>query len=358
MVKAVEGPVPQFAMVDITYAATRAIMEHTPATLALLAGDSSDAPDDLIEPGDEVSIAIYEAADGGLFSRSIGATTFGPAPVPTQANQQALPRLVVDRNGDLAIPFGGIIHVEGLTPGEAEERIRRSLIGKSVDPQVSLVVTDSRANTVGVVGEVHKPGHYPLAPSHDHLLDILESAGGSTQPPGDVLVEVSRDGRAMAATLEEVLTVPGDNIRLAPKDEIRVLNQPRKFATFGAVGHASEYPITDPTLTLASALARSGGLDSNQANARWVMLFRFERPQIAKALGVTLSPTSKGVPIVYRLNLRDPRGYFLAANFDVQSQDLIYVARSDLSEARKFLDFVNTVTAINYSISAQAATIP
>jgi polysaccharide export outer membrane protein len=356
--KAAREPTAHFALVDITYATTHEITEHTPAALALLASKQSEAPDDLIAPGDDVSISIYEAAEGGLFSRSTGmATTMAEqAPVPPQSDQQSLSGLVVDRDGNLSVPFGGRVHIAGLTPREASDKIRLSLEGKAVDPQVNLVVTNSRANTVGVVGEVHSPGHYPLAPSHDHLLDILESAGGSTQPPGDVLVVISRNGRSVAATMQDVLTVPENNIRLAPKDEIGVLEEPRKYTTFGALGRSSEYPITDSTLTLANALARAGGLDTNQANSRWVMVFRFEQPQIARALGVSLEPTTKGVPIVYRLNLRDPQGYFLADNFDVKSRDLIYVARSDLTEARKFLEFVNAVTSINYSVSAQAAT--
>jgi polysaccharide export outer membrane protein len=352
----------RYGLVDVTYETTQQIASHAPATIALLSDGGSDAPNDIIAPGDEISLSIFEAADGGLFVRSLGANIGGTgsssAPAGAQAGQQALPRMVVDRDGDLAVPFGGPVHVAGLTPAQASDAVRASLGGKAVDPQVSLVVMNSRANTVGVIGLVKLPGHYPLAPAHDRLLDILETAGGATQPPGDVEVVVSRRNHSAGASLAEVLAQPEDNIRLAPHDEIRVLDQPRKFMTFGAVGHSSEFPMQDPTVTLAEALGRAGGIDNNSANSRWVMVFRFERPEIARALGVTAPPTIKGVPIVYRVNLRDPRGYFLAGNFNVDPNDLIYVARSDLTESRKFLDFVNTISSINYELTAQAAIAP
>jgi polysaccharide export outer membrane protein len=358
MTKAASNGKGHYALVDIDYETTQKIASHAPATLTLLTGLTSEVPNDLIAPGDEIALSIFEAADGGLFARAISASTFGGAPVLPQSGQEALPHLVVDRDGDLAVPFGGAVHVAGLTPRQAADLVRASLVKKAVDPQVSLVVTNSRANMVGIVGSVRKPGHYALAPSHDRLLDVIESAGGSSQPPADVVVVVFRQGHSEAASLDEILAQPADNIRLAPRDEIRVLDRPRKFTTFGALGHSSEFSIVDQTLTLAGALAKAGGLDTNSANSRWVMVFRFERPEIARALGVQEAPTIKGVPIVYRLNLRDPQGFFLAENFDVDSQDLIYVARSDLSESRKFLDFINTVTAINYSLSAQAAIVP
>ena len=359
MVKAAKQSNAPFALVDLTYAVTQEIAAHSPAEIAVLAAQTTSAPNDLLADGDDVAVTIFEAGDGGLFAKGGGvmAAALG-GPVAPQTDQATLPRLVVDRDGDIAIPFAGEVHVAGLTPRDAAELIRESLRTKALDPQVTLVVTTSKANTVGVLGAVKQPGQYPLSPSHDHLLDILEAAGGSTRPPGDALVVVYRDGRTAAATLADIMVQPADNIRLGPKDEIRVLEQPRKFSTFGAVGRATEVPIEDQSLTLAAALSRVGGLDNQQANPRWVMLFRFERPEIARALGVTQAPTPKGVPIVYRLNLQQPQGYFIAGNFDVQSHDLVYVARSDLSQAYKFLNFVQTITAIDYSISAQAAVIP
>jgi polysaccharide biosynthesis/export protein len=83
-------------------------------------------------------------------------------------------------------------------------------------------------------------------------------------------------------------------------------------------------------------------------------LFRFERPEVAAALGVTIPATSKGVPIVYRLDLKKGDGFFIADNFYIRSDDMLYVARSDLTETEKFLTVVNTASQIVYNVKVSS----
>jgi polysaccharide export outer membrane protein len=337
-----------YAMVDLNYAATERIAALPPMALAGLSGASSNAANDLIADGDVLSIAIFEAGAGGLFSRPMDLT--GPSSGASSEDHQTLPRIVVDRSGAVQIPFAGVVHVAGLTPAQASEAIRRSLRGRAIDPQVNVAVLESRANSVTILGEVRNAGHFTLSPHNDRLLDVVASAGGPTRPLPDLSVVVLRGDRAAAETLSTLLAAPGENIRLAPQDQIQLVYQPRRYSTFGALGHIAQTPIEDASLTLAGALSRAGGLDSATANAAYVLLFRFERPEVAAALGVTNPPTSKGVPIVYRLNLKRADGFFIANNFYIRSDDLVYVARSDLTETEKFLSVVNTATQVVYNV--------
>ena len=143
---------------------------------------------------------------------------------------------------------------------------------------------------------------------------------------------------------------PAQNIRLAPQDQIRIISQPRKYSIFGAFLRDSQTLIEDDSLTLAGAISRAGGLDTNSANAAQVLVFRFERPEIAQALGLTTPAAAKGVPIIYRLNFRNPDGVFVADNFEVRSGDLLYVPRSNLTELQKFFTLINSVTQIGYNV--------
>jgi polysaccharide export outer membrane protein len=108
--------------------------------------------------------------------------------------------------------------------------------------------------------------------------------------------------------------------------------------------------MEDEKVTLAGALGRTGGLDANTADARSVLLFRFERPEVAAALGVTAAPSPKGVPIIYHLNLRDPEGLFIAQQFEVRADDVIYVPRAGVAEARQFIDLVAAASSIAYNV--------
>jgi polysaccharide export outer membrane protein len=342
---AAKRPGALYAVVGLDYATSERVAALPPAALAELSGSSSMEPTDLIAVGDVLSIGIYEAGSGGLFSRSLDEMGQSSAD-----NRQTLPRIVVDRSGGVQVPFASIVHVAGLSPAEASDVIRRALKGRAIDPQVTVSVLESRANSVTILGEVKNGGHYTLAPHNDRLLDVVASAGGSTRPLPDLRVVVLRGQRAAGETLSNLLATPGENIRLAPQDQIQVLYQPRKYSTFGALGRISQTPIEDASLTLAAALSRAGGLDSATANAAYVLLFRFERPEVAAALGVTKPATPKGVPIVYRLDLKKPDGFFIANNFYVRSDDLLYVARSDLTETEKFLSVVNTATEVVYNV--------
>lgn len=371
-------PNPSYALVDLDYAATQKIAALPPQALERLAGAGSDAPNDLIEPGDSLSIAIFESGVEALFAHqaaqaSSSSSLTSPQTASSGGSQEVLPEVVVDRGGDVMIPFARhspglpehMLHLAGLSPPDAAEVVRRSLEGIAVDPQVMLNVSSTEHNAVGVLGAVKSPGIYTLKPDHDRLLDMLEAAGGTSQTPNDLqpydaLVTVDRvlsDGeqRHAEAVLSNIIADPAENIRLAPRDQVHVLERPRKYIIFGAVnGRGDQVPITDQNVTLAAALSRSSGLDPSTADAEAVMVFRFERPEVAAALRVTVQAAAKGVPIVYRLNMRDPQGLFVANNFDMRADDLIYVPVSRLSEAKAFLDFVNEISTINYDTAVQS----
>jgi polysaccharide export outer membrane protein len=341
-----------YALVDLDYAVTQQIAAHPPVALAGLAHQSSGAPNDLIAEGDALGVSVFEAGAGGLFSH-----TPEVIQLTTGNSQQTLPRLVVDTDGDVVIPFAGAVHVAGLRPGEAAEVIRQALRKRAVDPQVTVSVLESHANSVAIIGEVRNAGHILLSPHNDRLMDVLTSAGGPTKPPADLAVVVYRGGGYAEVSLAALMAEPDQNIRLAPGDQIRVVDRPRKYSTFGAFGRDSQTLIEDDSLTLANAISRAGGLDTNSAAGRSVLVFRFERPEVAAALGVTRPPAAKGVPVVYRLNFENPDGLFVANNFDIRSDDLVYVPRSDITEMKKFFDLINSVTQIGYNVRV-TSTIP
>ena len=347
-----KAPGHPYALVDLDYGVTQQIASHPAAALAGLASGSSAAPTDLIAEGDTVAVAIFEAGGGGLFGR--GAENDQPS---AGDSRQSLPRLVVDRDGALAVPFAGAVHVAGLRPSDAAEAIRRALLRRAVNPQVSLTLIESHANSVALIGEVKSAGLFPLGAHHDRLIDVLASAGGYTKSPADLAVIVGRDGRFAEVSLAQLLADPDQNIRLAPGDQIRVVDRPRKYDAFGAFFRDSQYLMEDDHVTLAGAISRAGGLDTNTAAARSVLVFRFERPEVAVALGLTEPPAAKGVPVVYRLNFRKSESLFVANNFDIRPDDILYVPRSDITEAKKFFDLINSVTQIGYSVRV-TSTVP
>ncbi len=336
-----------YAIVDLDFATSERLKLAPPPSFGSLVLGSSQAPVDVIGVGDTLAVSVFEPG-GGLFSGlSSGAST--------GTTTQSLPPLTVDRNGAVPIPYAGSVKVEGLTPGQASDAVRRALVGKVANPQVIVTVAANASNNVTVLGEVRNPGRQPLTANNNRLLDILANAGGSSRSIHDVVVRVQRNGQIFSAPMSIVTTEFDENIRLQPGDQVNLVFQPRRFSSFGAFNAVRQTELPPGPLTLAEALSGVGGLDSNLADAKSVLVFRFERPEVAQALGIQQSATSRGVPVVYRLNLNEGSGFFIASNFQIAPEDIIYAPRAGAAEMRKFFEFVQSVTRVVYDVSVTSA---
>ncbi|WP_297804036.1 polysaccharide biosynthesis/export family protein [uncultured Brevundimonas sp.] len=330
-----------YALVDLSFELSERLRLAPPRTFAGLALADSSEPTDIIGIGDTLNVTVFTAG-AGLFTNSEGGS--------------ALPPLTVDRNGAVAIPYSGPVNVQGLTPGQASAAIRRALAGKVANPQVVVSMT-SASNSVTILGDVRQPGRQALNANHDRLLDIIAAAGGSSRSPYDIDVVIMRDGRTYSAPMSVVTTKFDENIRLQRGDQINLTYRPRRFSSFGAFNAVARSELPPGPLTLTEALSGVGGLDTSQANASSVLVFRFERPEVAQALGLTQPVTPRGVPVVYRLNLNEGQGFFIASNFQIEPDDIIYAPRAGAAEARKFFEVVQSLTRVVYDVSVTSASI-
>lgn len=332
-----------YTIVPLDYA----MAERIKATAAPYGGSLSAAgsiePVDVIGEGDQLAISVFEPS-GALFGQ--GSSSSG-----VRSGGQALPAATVDRAGAVTVPYAGSVRVAGLTTTEAAAVIRRALVGKVGNPQVSVTLTENLSNAVTVLGEVRQPGRAPLSVNSNTILDVLASAGGSARPAQDVRVNVRRGDQTFSAPLTAVSSDFAENIRLQAGDLVSLSYVPRRYSTFGALGAITQVEMTAGETTLAGALSRVGGLNDAAANARSVMVFRFERPEVAQALGVNQPATIRGVPIIYRLNLEEGEGLFTAGSFVIQPEDIIYVPRALSAEVSKFFGLVQQVTRVVYDLS-------
>ncbi len=332
-----------YAIVELDYAASERIKAVPAARLTGLAVAGDAAATDLIGEGDTLSVTIYEPS-GALFG---GRSLAGGV----QGANETLGGIVVDRNGSILVPFAGQVRVAGLNPTEAAGAIRRALQGRVGNPQVIVGVTGNAYNSVVVLGEVKTAGRVPLTINADRVLDVIAAAGGASRPVQDVEVVIQRGDRTFSAPLSQVTGAFGENVRLARGDQVNVVYKPRRYSTFGALGAVARTDMPPGEVTLAAAVSTVGGLDDTTADARSVLVFRFERPEVAAALGLTQPPTPRGVPVVYRLNLAEASGFFVAGNFAIQPEDIVYVPRAGYAEARKFFEFVQSITRVIYDVS-------
>ena len=80
-------------------------------------------------------------------------------------------------DGKISLPLVGEIQASGLTPLELQNDLATRLKAYIENPEVTVIVSDPRSHQFNIVGEVAKPGTYPLSESMT-VLDGIAAAGG------------------------------------------------------------------------------------------------------------------------------------------------------------------------------------
>lgn len=331
----------RFDLVDID--------DNVVAALSAAPGESFHArfkkfgkpPQPKIGIGDSIVVSIWEAAGGGLFGTS------PTEHVSSGSRSVTIPEQVVGQDGGISVPFAGRVPVAGRLPTEVQRSIEQRLAEKAIEPQVIVTVTKSLSNSVTVTGEVVSGARVPLSVRGDRLLDLIAAVGGARSPVYETFVRLSRGGVTATIPMETLVSNPAENIYAQPGDVLTLVRLPQSFTVFGATGTNAQISFTAERMTLVEALAKAGGLQDLRSDPAGVFLFRFEPPNIVNALGRPQLRSGPGgsSPVVYRLDLRNAKSYFLAQRFPIGDKDIIYVANADLNELQKFFTLLNTLTA-------------
>lgn len=328
-------------IVDVSDQVARRLVAHDRSILLSDSLGDGQGVDTTIGRGDILEVAIWEAPPATLFgggiSPALAATTTG-----TQAT--SLPEQMVDSDGRINIPFAGSIPAAGMTTQQIEREIERRLNGMAHQPQVVVRLVRNLSANVTVVGEVNTNARVPLTAKGERLLDVLATAGGVKQPVGKTTIQITRGDRVATMPLETIIKDPRQNIRLQADDVVTALFQPYSFTALGAVGNNSEINFEATGVTLAQALGRIGGLQDSRANAKGVFIFRLEDPAALDPAIVAGAPTTPDgkIPVIYKINLRDPATFFVAQGFPIRNKDVLYVSNAPLADLQKFVNVVSS----------------
>lgn len=339
---AVNGNEAGFSIVDVSPAVLAELGRvKAPTFMGQFPIASASGPR-VIGVGDALQVTIWEAGDGGLFSPG----SAGSIVVGGSRNTQ-LPPTVVDRSGEISVPYAGRIKVAGRTPRAVEQVIEAQLKDRAIQPQVIVNIQTNTANTVNVLGEVGGGGKVSLTQRDDRLLDVIAMAGGAKVPPYETLVRVTRGSVTGTVSMQRVISDPRENIGVRPGDTIVLLRNVLTFTSFGASGRVAQVPFESEQISLSEAMAKVGGPNDLRADATAVFLFRFEDPAVARRISPGVPMAGMGqVPIVYRIDFRAPEAYFYAQTFPVRDKDTIYIANAASYDLAKFFTFLRTGTGI------------
>ena len=147
-----------------------------------------------------------------------------------------LDRIVTVRpDGRMSFSLIGDVNANGLTPAKLDEVITRRLSEYVQNPEVTVVVTSIKSNQIIILGQVTRPGAYPMEESLT-VLEAVAIAGGYTESAGLSKVTITRRSRAknpkvIKVNLKKVIA-EGDRSRdviLEPGD---VVHLPKKASAW------------------------------------------------------------------------------------------------------------------------------
>lgn len=316
--------------------------------------DKRPKPSQVIGVGDVLSVSIFEAAPGGLFTPAQAA---GARP----GNFVDLPAQAVDQKGNIDIPYAGEIPAAARTLPEIQQAIVARLRNRAIEPQVVVKLTEQHSSVVSVLGDVGTPGVIPLNSVGERLLSMIARAGGPKFEAIESWVTLQRDGKRVKVLLSRVVHDPSENIFIRPNDVIFLTREAPTFTALGALnqnifGFNSEIAFDVETLTLAQAMGKAGGLNDNLSDPSEVYVYRYEDRHFLEKLGVdTARFITESIPTIYRINLRDPGGLLLASGFQMRTKDVMFVANAKVVDYYKLLLLINN-TAGTVSNTANAVT--
>lgn len=130
-------------------------------------------------------------------------------------------------DGKISVPLLNDVQAAGLTPMQLQGIVTEGLKKFIANPQVTVIVTQINSRRVYVLGEVARPGAFPMLPNMT-VLQGLSSAGGFSQyaKVSGIYVLRSENGRQITYPFNYKKVVrgqsPDQNITLKPGDTIVV----------------------------------------------------------------------------------------------------------------------------------------
>ena len=173
--------------------------------------------------------------------------------------------LRVSGAGEITVPLVGPTKVAGLTAEQAQKDIEQRLVsgGFLRDPHVNILVKEFASQGISVLGEVARPGIYPLLGS-PRLFDALSAAGGTTNRAGKIVHVIHREhpsaGNAILLSQDPKRAL-AQNVFLHPGDTVMVSRAGIVYVS-GDVKTPGGYVMNnDDSLTVLQALALAQGVN-------------------------------------------------------------------------------------------------
>ncbi len=212
--------------------------------VAFVAGSSAfaqqAAKQHTLGPGDAIRITVYQNPDLTLETQ-------------------------VSEVGQITYPMIGVVSLDGLTTVAAEQKIARALRegGFVNKPQVAVTLLQVRSSQVSILGQVGKPGRYPIEMVGSKVSEMLAAAGGTLPGASDIVTLVGkRNGKPVKLDIDLPAILQAGKSELdvpVTNGDILYVDRAPMLYIYGEVQHPGVERL-ERGMTVLQALAQAGGL--------------------------------------------------------------------------------------------------
>lgn len=170
-------------------------------------------------------------------------------------------RLIVDKNGQIAVPKAGTLTVAGLKASDLKSRLRTHLGRYFNNFELDASVGKIKGITVFAVGQAARPGSYQLT-NQSSLLSAVLASGGPGANGSMRHIKIRRDGKIIAEFDLYDFLIQGDkskDVRLANGDALVFEPAGPRVAILGAIDNAAVYELKSKNESLKDILTYAGG---------------------------------------------------------------------------------------------------
>ena len=245
-------------------------------------GQIAPRPEQTLGIGDLVKISVYQNPD-----------------LSTEAR--------VSEVGQINFPLIGVVSVGGLTVAVAEKRIEKMLRdgGFVLKPQVTIQTVAIRSSQISILGQVAKPGRFPIEIVGSKVSEMIAAAGGVLPGGADVVTLVgNRNSKPVKLDIDlpQILQSGRADLDVVVENgDIIYVDRAPTFYMYGEVQRPGQMRI-ERGMTLRQALAGAGGL-SARGTERGIKVHRKD---------------AAGAVTIAEMKMNDP----------VERDDVIYVRES------------------------------
>jgi len=155
---------------------------------------------------------------------------------------------------------------------------------------------------------------------------------------------VERGENTARLRLSDVMAANYSDLRAYPGDRLTVLDDPMMFSVLGASGRVQQMDFARDRMSVVEAIARAGGVNANTGDPEAVFLFRYAGRDGTE-------------PTVYHFNMMETPTFFLAQQFALRDDDILYFGNSASNQPRKVIQTIGQLFSPIVTATAVASNI-